>query len=304
MNKLLILSNQEHTYLSLIAQAGLNNLEVTDDPAQANIVLADPPRLVEHLDTLPHLEWVQSTFAGIDALTNEQLRRDYQLTNIKGIFGQLITEYVLGYTISHYRNFAQYRHQQNNKHWEQLPYPTLLGKRMVILGTGSIGSYLAKAVNTLGIQTIGVNRTGIPPMDSPFDVTFHNSELPRALEMADIVVSTLPNTKDTIGLLNKESLSHCKQALLFNVGRGEALDVDGLLFALQNGCIEHAFLDVFIKEPISQQSPFWEHPNITVTPHVAAVSFPEQAFEIFVENYQRWQQGFALVNQIDFEKGY
>ncbi|MGF1762574.1 D-2-hydroxyacid dehydrogenase [Aliivibrio kagoshimensis] len=304
MNKLLILSNQEQTYLELIAQAKLQDLEITDDPGQANLVLADPPRLVEHLDSFSNLDWVQSTFAGIDALTDDKLRRDYQLTNIKGIFGQLIAEYVLGYTIGYYRNFEQYRHQQNNKHWEQLPYPTLLGKRMVILGTGSIGSYLANAVRALGIETIGVNRTGIPPMDSPFDVTFHNAELPRALEMADIVVSTLPNTKDTLGLLNKETLSHCEQALLFNVGRGEALDVEGLLHAIRNGSVEHAFLDVFITEPISQQSPFWEHPNITVTPHVAAVSFPEQAFEIFAENYQRWQQGFSLINQIDFEKGY
>ena len=117
-------------------------------------------------------------------------------------------------------------------------------------------------------------------------------------------MSTLPKTEQTLGLLNTETLSHGNGALLFNVGRGEVLDNYGLLDALENKTISHAFLDVFINEPLSQECPYWRHPNITVTPHIAAISFPEQVFEQFSINYLRRRDGFTLLNLVDFNKGY
>lgn len=304
MNKLLILSREEQTYHQLLQQAQLPDIEIASDPTQAEIVLADPPLVTSHLPSLTNLDWLQSTFAGVDSLTNPDLRQDYQLTNVRGIFGQQISEYVLGYTISYSRHCSHYHEQQKKACWSPKPYQSLLDKTIVILGTGSIGSHLAHSCKALGLTIYGVNRTGIPPRESQFHQVFHLAELKQALSMADIVVSTLPKTEQTVNLLNQDILCCCRHALLFSVGRGEVVEQPGLLAALEMGSISHAFLDVFPSEPLEQQHPYWHHPKITVTPHIAAVSFPEQVFEIFKENYLRWKDGFNLRHIIDFDKGY
>ena len=99
-------------------------------------------------------------------------------------------------------------------------------------------------------------------------------------------------------------LGLCSGALLFNVGRGSAVDEDGLLAALDSGSVSHAYLDVFKQEPLNEEHPFWQHEGITLTPHIAALSFPEQVTDIFAENYQRWRDGFGLINVVDLNKGY
>ena len=154
------------------------------------------------------------------------------------------------------------------------------------------------------MKTGGVNSSGIPPKTSPFKHTFHISELHSVISDADIIVNTLPNTPLTENILNKQVLSQAQQALLFNVGRGEALDDQALSDAIASGCIAHAYLDVFREEPLPKESPLWENPKITLTPHIAALSFPCQVFEQFSENYNRWRDGFRLTNLVDFDKGY
>lgn len=303
-NQIFLLSEHRDTYKTLLAKKNLPDLCLIDQPEAAQIVLADPPLLSQRLDEFSQLEWVQSTFAGVNALTSPSLRQDYTLTNVRGIFGPLIAEYVLGYSIAHYRHFNRYHQQQQNKRWQPHLYTSLQSKTMVILGTGSIGCYLGNAAKAMGIKTIGMNRTGIPTSGGEFHQTFHISELSKAFEQADIVVNTLPSTPETQQLLNRQTLSQLSQALLFNVGRGDVLDEAGLLFALKNRWVEHAFLDVFEQEPLSVEHPFWKLPQVTITPHIAALSFPEQVIEIFADNYLRWCDGFSLNYQVDFEKGY
>ncbi|MCG9666141.1 Glyoxylate/hydroxypyruvate reductase A [Vibrio mediterranei] len=299
----LVTDNNEH-YLPLLEAKQLPDLEIISELSNATIVLAAPPKLASELDSAEQLQWVQSTYAGIDALLGESLRKDYKLTNVKGIFGQQISEYVLGYTINYFRHFDLYKQQQQKRDWQPHSYQSLIGKRMVIFGTGAIGSHLANTVKVLGIVPIGVNRTGIPPRQSAFAETFHINEAEKALEHADIIVNTLPNTPTTDGLFNEPLFAACRHALFFNVGRGQTVDSNALLSALDKGHLVHAFLDVFINEPISQECPYWHNPNVTVTPHIAAISFPEQVVEIFAENYLRWRDGFQLQNLVDFERGY
>jgi phosphoglycerate dehydrogenase-like enzyme len=291
-------------YQKLLMQQNLPDLQLCKDASQATIVLAAPPLLAPKLGQYPNVEWVQSTYAGIDALTADGLNKDYQLTNVKGIFGQQIAEYVLGYSIAHYRHFALYREQQTNRDWQPHRYQSLSSKTMVIFGTGSIGQHLAKSAKAMNIRAIGVNRTGIPAKACEFTDVFHINEAARAVKQADIIVNTLPNTAQTANLFDATLFSNCQGALFFNVGRGQSVDSTALLAALEVGQLEHAFLDVFINEPISQECPYWHHPQVTVTPHVAAISFPEQVIEIFTENYLRWRDGFQLQNRIDFDKGY
>lgn len=280
------------------------DLTLTEDKMTATILLADPPLAARHLHDFPELQWLQATFAGVDSLMHADLRKDYLLTNVKGIFGQLISEYVLGYLISYVRHFSQYGLQQEQCLWQPHLYQSIAGKTMVILGTGKIGSFLAESAQALGLHVIGVNRSGIPPKSKSFSQTFHTCELGAALEKADVLVSTLPHTPETENLLNIESLKCCHQTLLFNVGRGKTLQEEDLLVAIERGHIQHAFLDVFQQEPLEEGHPFWRHPHITVTPHIAALSFPEQVVDIFIQNLDLWMHHEPLEHQIDFERGY
>ena len=303
-NKLYIATEHDDTYVQLILNQDLPDLEITQNPESAEIVLASPPLIADRLDEFTQLDWLQSTYAGINKLTQPNLRHDYTLTNVKGIFGPAIAEYVLGYTISHFRHFSHYHQQQQQQNWQPQLYTGLTDKTMVVLGTGSIGSHLAQAASAFGIHTIGVNRTGIPPKHEAFKDTFHINELEAALKQADIVVNTLPSTAETYQLLNQTTLGYCSNVLLFNVGRGESIDNKALLLAIKNRWVEHAFLDVFEHEPLSQDHPFWKLPQVTITPHIAALSEPRQVVEIFAENYKQWQDGFTLNHAIDFDKGY
>lgn len=302
--KLYILTDSNQTYQELIEKLNLPDLEITNHRSEAQILLAAPPMLAKQFNDFPKVKWVQSVYAGVDALMNNSLRQDYTLTNVKGIFGQQISEYVLGFCIQHCRHFNTYAHQQSVRQWKAHPYRTLSERSMLILGTGSIGSYLAKTAKALGIHTIGINSSGIPAIDSPFDEVFHIQEIKYAVSKANILVNTLPNTKDTVGIINQDVFSDAKELLLFNVGRGSAIDERALLKALDSNTVNHAYLDVFEQEPLAADHPFWTHSGITVTPHIAAVSFPHQVVEIFAENYAKQHKGYALQHVIDFSKGY
>lgn len=301
---LYILSNQAVAYQALFANSHISNIELTCDASQATIVLADPPLLSKQLDDFPQLQWAQSTFAGIDALIKPSLRQNYQLTNVKGIFGQLISEYVLGYSLSYFRHFADYQQQQSEQVWQPHAYQSVAGKTLVILGSGSIGCKLAQTAAALGFICLGVNRSGQVPSNSHFQQCYSIEQLDCALKQADIVVNALPSTQQTRHILNQPHLSHCQNVLLFNIGRGDAVDEQGLLIALEKGWLAHAYLDVFPVEPLPQGSAYWQHSKVTITPHIAATSFPKQVFEIFEQNCQRWLAQQPLLNQVDFTLGY
>ncbi|EGA69179.1 phosphoglycerate dehydrogenase [Vibrio sinaloensis DSM 21326] len=303
-HKVYLLTEDDATYQALLNQADLPELEITDSRQEANILLTSPPMASPCISEFSSLEWIQSIYAGVDALVPSLENFSGELTNVKGIFGQQISEYVLGYLIQHCRHFNHYQAQQHNQSWQPKAYRSLNTLNLVILGTGSIGSYLAATAKAFGLHVAGVNRSGIPAKNSPFDTTYHIQELSTALKHADVIVNTLPDTSETQGIFNQETLSHCHKALLFNVGRGSAIDEQAIITALEKHWLEHAFLDVFEQEPLAPQHPFWSHPNITITPHIAAISFPEQVVEIFTDNYHRWRDGFGLLNQIDLDKGY
>ncbi|WP_394167636.1 D-2-hydroxyacid dehydrogenase [Photobacterium piscicola] len=303
MIKVKIVSRQQQRYVQLLTNAQLPLLKITEDPQQATVLLADPPLIAPHLAKYPHLQWLQSTYAGIDALIKPEIRQDYQLTNIRGIFGPLIAEYILGHILNHQRHFPQYKAQQQRSHWQSHPYQSMVDKTMVIIGTGTIGQHLAKVGTVLGCHIIGVNRNGIAA-SADFQQTYAITALNTALTQADYVISILPATADTDDLFDQDSFIHCKNALFFNVGRGNAVNEQALIMALEQQHITHAFIDVFKTEPLTPDHIFWHHPKITITPHIAAESFPEQVFTIFKANYFRFQQQQKLNYLIDFKRGY
>ena len=270
---------------------------------QADILLAQPAWVAPHLHNAKKLRWLQSTFAGVEPLVGKGCRTDYQLTGVKNIFGPLISEYVFAAVLAHSRHSAYYRRCQREKMWQPVPYQALSKQTIAIVGMGSIGGHLAQTAQHFGMSVLGVNRTGKPV--AGLDKVIALAALSDQLSAADIVVLTLPSTPATRQLVDKNFLAKLKKtALLINVGRGALVNESDLLAALVAGDLAAAVLDVFSSEPLPPSSPLWQAPNLTVTPHIAAVTFADDIAGIFAKNLQRYADGQALDYVIDFDQGY
>ncbi|OOE86274.1 D-2-hydroxyacid dehydrogenase [Salinivibrio sharmensis] len=301
MDKIYVISEHAETYHQLLETAQLPDLAITSSAEEASIWLADPPLAAPHLHHAKALRWLQSTFAGTDALIQAPFR-DYQLTNVRGIFGALMAEYVFGHILTETRHIHQYAEQQAQCRWQPHPYQSLSGKTLAILGTGAIGQHIATVAHAFGMRVLGVNQAGRPV--EAFDQTMTLPELQQTLGEVDVLISTLPATPETDKCLNADFWQQAQNLIFINVGRGATVEEPALIHALDNKKLGLAVLDVMQQEPLPDQHPFWTHPNVKVTPHIAAVSFPEQVFALFADNYRRWRAGDPLMHQVDFDKGY
>ncbi len=306
-HKLLLLTKNNDKYRELLASCHLPHLTLLgDDPnsiLDADIWLAEPPLAAPLIGHAKNLHWMQSTYAGVDPLMKPRLRRDYQLTNIKGIFGPLMSEYLFGYLLAHQREHQKYKSQQAEKLWRPGSFKTLQGQHLLLLGTGSIAQHIAKTAKHFSMYVTGINRNATPT--EGFDYVDKLENLSRHIAQADATAAILPSTTETQNILNAQTLSLMKHdAVLFNMGRGNVLDLDALYLQLETHPAQHAILDVFNQEPLPHTHPIWSLKNVTITPHIAAPSFPEQVVEIFANNYYKLLNREPLNNQINFERGY
>lgn len=312
MNKLLILTRDAQAYQPLVEAADLSRLEVfyaTDVEAatslipQCNIFLAEPGLASTVIANATRLEWLQSAWAGVDRLCQPGLRRDYILTGVKNIFGQPISEYVMAYLFALERQIFAMRSNQLDKLWQYLPYRSSENITLGVIGLGSIGQHIARTARRIGIRVIGLNHSGKPCAEVEKVYTADN--LAEFLETPDYLVVVLPDTPQTRHFVNADVLRTMKSsAVLINVGRGSVVNEHDLVLALESGEIGAAVLDVFETEPLPGDSPLWSMPNVYITPHVAAISVPEQVVGVFSENYQRFLQNKPLLHLIDIERGY
>lgn len=309
---LLILSQHAKSYADIIIAENLPGLEIiaceTEKDAlsiaeEANIILGGPNLIKNILPAAKRLEWVQSTWAGVTPLTEKGCRKNYLLTGIKGVFGPVMAEYAICYILLHERNVLKCLELQLKKKWK-MPTPGLLrGKTVGIMGVGSIGTAIAQAVKSFNIITWGYSRKSSPrPF---FDQIFGPDLLLDFVSDIDYLIAVLPDTPSTNHLIDSSVLKAMKpEAILINVGRGNAVDEGALINALNNREIAGAVLDVFQHEPLPQDHPFWETPGLLITSHKAAISYPEDITPLFLDNYRRFKKGDPLKYQIDFEKGY
>lgn len=309
---LLLLSQDNHHYERLLKAANLPHLRIlrADNQGEAekligdaHILMAEPARAKPLLAKAGRLSWLQSTYAGVDVLLDASCRRDYLLTNVRGIFGPLMSEYVFGHLLSLTRQLPLYRDQQQQKLWQSHPYQGLRGKTLLLLGTGSIGQHIAHTGKHFGMRVLGISHSGHEC--AGFDQVYQLPALNKMLAQADVIVSVLPSTRETSHLFTADRFNHCKPgAIFFNVGRGSAVHEGDLLAALRGGQLGTAVLDVFEQEPLPADSPLWHQPNLIITPHNSAYSFPEDVAQIFIRNYIRFIDGQQLDGRIDFDKGY
>lgn len=312
MNHLLVLSPDAPRYVELLRARDLPELRVEGATsvrearsrlAPCNILLGTPALVAQVIDGVPRLQWVQSTFAGVDALMGPDLRRDYRLTGLKEIFGPLMSEYVFGWILGLERHLFRLRDQQERRQWQPLPYRRLRGLTLGIAGLGSIGRSIAATGAHFGLRVVGWKRTAEPC--AGVDRVYAQEELPEFVAGVDFLVITLPSTAATRGVFDARALSRLRaDAVLINVGRGDVVVQADLVEALRAGRLAAAVLDVFEDEPLPADSPLWTLPNSYVTPHTAADSFPEDIADIFCMNYRRFRQGRELRYVVDFERGY
>ena len=314
-HKLLILSELANQYRTLIEEAQLPDLVIESAPTpEIDIVLGEPSRIKAALASLPALSWSQSIWAGVEPLLDPASRRNYILTNARGVFGGLMSEYILGYLLAHERKIFQRLEDQKNKRWDDSDTGTLRGKTIGLLGVGSIGADVARTAKFFGMTVRGYTMGS--ETSTHVDKYFHPlSPLPMGegqgeglLEFTtglDYLVNILPNTKDTRKIINADLLNTLpSHALVINVGRGPAVDESALLHALNQNKIAGAVLDVFEQEPLPKDHPFWTTPNLLVTFHTAAPSLADDISKIFTENYKLFIEGKPLKYQVDFKKGY
>ncbi len=311
-NRLLILSRSAAVYADLIDRLRFPDLEViacrsADEAApylgRCTIVLGEPAPIARVVMRAKKLTWVQSTYAGVEELLRPGARSDYILTGVKGIFGPFMSEYVIGYILALERHFFTAYRNQLDRSWRHLPYKGLRGRLIGICGLGSIGRHLARTAGHFGLRVWGYRRTARPVPEA--EQVFSGPEFGRFLSQPDFIVNILPSTPATVGLFDESAFRTMKPtAVLINIGRGDAVVEKALIRALQQGVIGGAVLDVFEQEPLPAESPLWSLPNVLITPHNSAFSFPADIVKVFADNYRRFSKGEPLLYRVDFERGY
>jgi len=246
------------------------------------------------------LKWVQSGAAGFDhAIFGQFVQKGAVLTTSHGqAVG--IADYVLWGVLDVYQGGPARRAAQAGHDWKRLPYRELDGSRWAVLGFGAIGQGVAARARAFGAQVTGVRRSG--GSDPLADRIVTPDRFLDAIAEADVVALCAPATAETRHIMNAEAFGRMKPgSVLVNVGRGALVDEPALLAALAKGAPAHAVLDVFETEPQPADSPFWDHPQVTLTPHAAGMSSGNapRNDDLFVENLGRYLAGQPLDNVAD-----
>ena len=287
---------------SLTVKTCLSAEQAMDEYEGESILFGNPDMIVRLLPTMPGVKWVQSSWAGITPFLALD-RRDYVLTGVKDVFGPQMSEYVMGYLLAHELKVLERMKAQREHRWLETPSGVLEGKHIGIMGSGSIGRHVARTAAFFGMTVSGLSRSGTSL--EHFNNMFKINEKRPFLKGLDYLLAALPHTAETDNLIDAAALSLLPDhAYLVNVGRSNVIDDEALIYALQSKQLAGAALDVFDEEPISEDSPLWDTPNLSITAHIAAISHPLLIVPIFVENYRRFVAGKPLNYVIDFDAGY
>jgi phosphoglycerate dehydrogenase-like enzyme len=231
------------------------------------------------------------------------MRRDYLLTNARGVFGRLMSEYVFAYLLAHERRLLEKHASQQQRRWDPAPPGTLRGKRLGLLGVGTIGRALAATAKHFGMRVSGYTRGSEGCAD--VDEYFHGDDRLAFAADLDYLATVIPSTAQTRRLVDAALLAALpSRAVFVNPGRGAVVDEAALAKALIHGRLAGAVLDVFDQEPLPPDHVLWTLPNVLITSHTAALSVPADIAPIFIDNYHRFAQAQPLRYQVDFDAGY
>ena len=274
------------------------------DPAAIDYALVWRPE-PGFLASLPNLKLILSLGAGVDHLLGDP-RLPLHLPIVRLVDPHMtdaMSEYVTLQVLRLHRQDLDYRSQQQARVWRELDQQNAAERRVGILGLGELGQDAAKKLKALGFDVAGWSRSekAVEGVRSYAGA----AGLAPLLGRSEIIVCLLPLTAETEGILNKRTLALLpKGAALVNAARGAQLVEEDLLAALASGQISAAVLDVFREEPLPVDHPFWHHPRVVVTPHIAAFTNPATASPIILDNIRRFEEGRPLLNRVDPARGY
>jgi D-2-hydroxyacid dehydrogenase (NADP+) len=266
--------------------------------------------------SLPRLKWVQSPAAGVGGMMSDELAGSpVVVTSAKGIRARAIAEHVLAVTLALARQLPLVIRRQGEHRWaldeieEASQVRTLRGRQMTIVGLGSIGLEVARIAHPFGFRVAATRRRVAEPLPSgiELDEVAPPERLHEFLETTDVVVLSTALTPETRNLIGREALDRIKRgAFLVNVGRGKLVDDDAVIEALKDGRLGGAALDVFTREPLDADSPYWDLPNVIITPHMSGAmeDYWTPLVHLFADNLRRFERGETLRNIVDKRAGY
>ena len=292
---------------------------LTDAEAAAAIDTADvavASRLSQDMvERAKHLRWVHSTAAAVAGLLplQEMSRRGISVTNSRGIQGVPIAEHVIGGLLVLSRRFNLMLDAQRERRWiqdeltsESWPW-SLNGRKMAILGLGTIGLEVARRAHAFGMHVTAIRRRLDQPAPPFVERIVGTDRLNEALSGCDVLVISAPFLPGTDRLIRAGQIALLRPgAIIVNVARGKIVDETALIEGLRSGRLGGAVLDVFEREPLDAASPLWSLPNVIISPHSAGVR-PDhwaEVIDLFTENLRRYQKQEPLLNVVNCDAGY
>ncbi|BEM86793.1 MULTISPECIES: glyoxylate/hydroxypyruvate reductase GhrA [Serratia] len=291
-----------------LPQAEIREWQRGDERPADYALVWRPPH--EMLANRRDLKAVFALGAGVDAILDQE--RKHPGTLPAGVpllrledtgMAQQMQEYALSYVLRYFRRFDEYQALQQRQEWQPLDPHSLEDFTIGILGAGVLGQSVARKLTEFGFSVRCWSRSA-KQLDG---VQSFAGEAQRAafLDGVKLLINLLPNTPETLGILNRELFAQLQPgAYLINIARGAHLVEADLLAALEQGQLAAATLDVFAREPLPQDHPFWRHPRVTITPHIAAITLPQQAMDQIAANIRALEAGHAPAGVVDRQRGY
>jgi glyoxylate/hydroxypyruvate reductase A len=286
-----------------LADKGISaRIVVEAAPEEVDYIVYAPSAPLQDFTPYTRCKAVLSLWAGVERIVGNATLTQPLCRMVDPWLTEGMVEWVVGHSLRFHLGMD--RHVVNpGRVWDPTCPPLARERKVAMLGLGALGLASARALQALNFRVVGWSRTAkaIEGME-----TEHGAEgLARTLTGADIVVTLLPKTPETENILSAQTLGLvARGAAVLNPGRGPLIDDDALLAALDAGQIGQATLDVFRVEPLPQDHPFWAHPKVTVTPHIAADTRPFSAARVIAENIRRGEAGEPFLHLVDRVRGY
>lgn len=294
-------SEKPEDWLPLLRDALPHDRFTVDAEEEVDVALVAHPA-PGTLERLGEAKLIQSLWMGVEnLLADPALPRHVPLARLvdPGMVAAM-SEMVLAHVLDWHRHLFLYRYHQAQGTWRQLDQKLASDRTIGILGLGALGTDAARKLAALGFNVAGYSRR-----PKEIEGVRRVTDLQLFLEQTDALVCLLPLTSQTRGILNGDNLRRLRQgACVINLARGAHVVTADLIAALDSGHLSRAYLDVFDKEPLPESSPLWNHPAVTLTPHVAALTEPRTAVPVVAENIARVRRGQPPLHLVDRNAGY
>nr|WP_286673038.1 phosphoglycerate dehydrogenase [Anaeromonas frigoriresistens] len=282
-------------------------IEVTKDIKDIDVLVCYNPFETLEINKLDNLKWIQVSSIGIDQVPKETIKeKNIILTNNRGGYSIPMGEWIVLKILEMLKNSKELYENQKNKKWKiDTSILELYNKTVGFVGTGTIAQEAAKRLQGFGVEVLGLNTKGRDV--EYFDKCYANEEIETLYKKSDVVIISVPYTKDTHHMIDEEAFNKMKDGVyLVNIARGSIINEKDMIKALKSGQIKKAALDVFEEEPLPKNSELWDLDNVIITSHSSWMSEMrnERRYNTIYKNMKRYINNEGLINKVNIEKGY